>query len=147
MSTTAKDLHFVLSRLFELGIPYDDAQKLRRISMTLRRWFELECGDSDNYKSWSIERDEATDRPFMVIHPHNAPNWPKIMRNPVADREKGARKRLAAIMARYPKLYAYIQTDPRGVALYIINMPTGCKASHRAQWADENCSTRGVAVY
>ena len=38
---------------------------LRRISMTLSRWGELECGDSDNYKSWSIERDKETDKPYI----------------------------------------------------------------------------------
>jgi hypothetical protein len=29
------------------GISYDDAAQLRRISMTLHRWHELECGDGN----------------------------------------------------------------------------------------------------
>jgi hypothetical protein len=50
-------------------------------------------------------------------------------RHPIADRETGARKRLAKIMANYPYLSAYIQTDPRGCAVYILrpgDVPEGC---------------------
>jgi hypothetical protein len=43
--TTTKERYEVLRRLEQIGISYDDANKLRRISMTLHRWFELECGD------------------------------------------------------------------------------------------------------
>ena len=39
---------------------------------------------------------------------------------PIADRETGARKRLKAIMAKYPGLRAYVQGDPRGCSLYIL---------------------------
>ena len=37
--------------LMQAGIKPDDAQALRRISMTLQRWHELECGDSNSYGS------------------------------------------------------------------------------------------------
>ena len=34
-----------INSLTNAGIQYQDAVQLRRISMTLNRWFELECGD------------------------------------------------------------------------------------------------------
>jgi len=110
-----------LNRLFNAlsvnGITRDHAEALRRISMTLRRWFEMKCGAEHGM----IGRDETTGRPFW----RNAVNG---LQWPVADRETGARKRLAAIMANYPTLAAYVQEDPRGPALYILrpgDVPAG----------------------
>jgi len=100
-----------------------DAERLRRISMTLHRWHEMECGDSNDHASWAIERDgdEPDSKPYLVTHPHGRSGEPmKSRRTPIADRETGARKRLAAILKRYPALTAYVQTDPRGCALYIL---------------------------
>lgn len=112
-------------RLLNAGISFEDAQSLRRISMTLHRWHELECGDGNNYASWCISRGKKTGqvfeynddgKPYLEHHAHtsNKPTYTLM-----ADREQGALKRLAKIMANYPKLSAYIQTDPRGAALYI----------------------------
>lgn len=95
--------------LIRAGITYEDAMALRRIAMTLHGWHELECGTDHG----AIERDETTGKAF----------WRNAMtgkRYPCADRETGAKKRLAKIMARYPVLQAYIQGDPRGAALYIL---------------------------
>jgi hypothetical protein len=39
--------------------------------------------------------------------------------SPIPDRERGAQKRLAMIMAKYPGWQAYVQGDPRGASLYI----------------------------
>lgn len=114
--------------LHHTGIAPDDADKLRRISVTLRRWHELECGIGHG----AIERDETTGRPYWI----NAVNG---RRSPVADRETGARKRLAAIMAQYPALSAYVQGDPRGAALYIIR--PGDVPDVDAYYS------RGIAVY
>jgi len=103
--------------LTSLGISRDDAESLRRISMTLHRWHELECG-SDN---GCIERDETTGKTYWL-------NAMSGNRFPCNDRETGARKRLAAVMARYPALSSYIQGDPRGAALYILrpgDVPAG----------------------
>jgi hypothetical protein len=134
----------MLSALEGLGIGYDEAQKLRRISMTLQRWFELECGDSDDYRSWAIERDEESDMPYLVSHYYRSLAGHES-RHRIADKEKGARKRLAAIMAGHPELVAYVQTDPRGCALYIL------KASDLRQDGKlleiESHYTRGIAVY
>src|SRR5262245_56481698 len=51
-----KDTLNMLQRLVTAGISLDDAHSLRRISMTLHRWHELECGDSNDYASWCITR-------------------------------------------------------------------------------------------
>lgn len=103
---------------------------LRRISMTLSRWGELECGDSDNYKSWSIERDKETDKPYMVVHPHTG----KTYQYAIPDREKGALRRLDAL-AKKNGFYWHHQPDPRGVALYVSSEPL-----------DDMNYTHGVAI-
>jgi hypothetical protein len=109
-----KDTHYMLGTLERAGITSEDAFALRRISMTLQRWHELECGDD----SGCIERDENGEgKPFMVrwnAYTGKRRQWA------IADREKGALKRLSTIMARYPSLKAYVQGDPRGAALYIL---------------------------
>jgi hypothetical protein len=138
MSVSIKERLLVLERLGKLGLDYDEAQALRRISMTLQRWGELECGDGNDYCSWSIERDEVTDKPYMVTYPHNG----KSRRSPVADREKGALKRLQAIMSKYPEFIAYHQTDPRGCAVYLVrksDVPEGTDIA--------SVYNRGIAVY
>lgn len=98
-----------------LGINLQDADALRKIERTLHRWSELECGDSNNWCSFGIERDEQTDKPYMVTYPHNG----KSSRRPVADRERGALRRAKVIMDNYPDLWFFHQSDPRGCAVYI----------------------------
>jgi hypothetical protein len=153
----------MLGRLTALGISRPDAEALRRISMTLQRWFELECGNSDDFKSWSLVRGHAPRRefyrdaetqaakwrtvgeftyaddgaPYLETHFHDR-NVPVYAR--VTDREAGANKRLAAIMAKYPDLVAYVQTDPRGAALYIL------EKAQTPQPYDQFYS-RGIAVH
>ena len=103
-----------------LGIPVAEyqARGLRRCQMTLHRWAELECGDGDNYKSWAIERDEKTGRPYMCIYPHQGANSRYI----VPDRERGALRRVAKLCAELG-LHYFHQTDPRGCALYVSREP------------------------
>jgi hypothetical protein len=126
------------NNLASLGFTREEAEKLRRISMTLRRWFELECGTDGG----CIERDETTGKAYwLTVHG---------TRYQIADRETGARKRLAAIMearalrvgSAHVTLAAYIQTDPRGAALYILrpgDVPEG---------EEPECYySRGLCVY
>lgn len=106
-------------RLRALGFTRDECESLRRISMTLRRWYENECNGA-------IQRDELTGKPYW----HNTNTGSLIC--PTPDREKGAIKRLKAIMQNRNmgnigadlcvggKLSYYLQTDPRGAVLYII---------------------------
>lgn len=115
----------------------EDAESLRRISMTLHRWHELECGTDAGH----VERDEASGKPYW--YPSNRfADTGRVPRYSTPDREKGALARLARIMSRYPSLQAYVQTDPRGCALYILrpgDVPAGEKA--------ESYYSRGIAVY
>jgi hypothetical protein len=128
--------------LMVLGFSSVEAEALRRISMTLHRWHEQECGTGNG----CIERDDTTGKPFWL-------NSDTMRRFPMADREAGARKRLEAIISARNKravtpgqsqtaLGYYIQGDPRGAALYIIrpdDVPAG---------ADVNSYyTRGICVY
>jgi hypothetical protein len=114
-----------ISRLIQIGISYNDALALRRIAMTLHRWHELECGDSNNDSSWCISRGHLIDGDFkyddngdayMEVSGHSGNN--RYHRIP--DRETGAKKRLAQIMQSYPTMQSYIQGDPRGASLYIL---------------------------
>ncbi len=179
-----KDTLRMLTQLQSLGISADDALRLRRISMTLHRWHELECGDGNDYGSWCIVRghrewppavqgiesfvsgesaEDATaiaehngkhvrrrvfvhnddEKPFLEHHHYmHGHGKDSTSYTPLPDRERGAKHRLARIMKRYPTLSAYIQTDPRGCALYILrpgDVPEGKEVS---------CYySRGIAVY
>ena len=113
------------------GITWADAMDLRCVAMTLHRWHELECGTG----SGCIKRDETTGKPFWL-------SSRTMRRKPVADREKGALRRLAAIMARYPTLGFYVQGGPRGAALYILR-PGDVPAGENA----DSYYSRGLEVY
>jgi hypothetical protein len=124
-----KQQYYMFKALETEGVTYQDAQALRRISMTLRRWYEMECGCDRG----AIERDEETGLTYWY-------NPDVGTRYRTRDMETGALKRLAAIMARYPHLTHYIQGDPRGCALYIL--PAGVYGDD----IDANYS-RGIAIY
>lgn len=112
---------------------YEDAAALRRVSMTLHRWHELECGTENG----SIERGEDG-KPLWRWETYSG----AVRYNKTPDREAGALARLKKIMARYPSLSAYVQTDPRGASLYILrpgDVPSG-------ETADAYYS-RGMAVH
>ncbi len=137
----------ILWTLESLGFTQHEAESLRRISMTLRRWHERECGIDNG----CIERDEATGKAYWL-------NSMSMRRYPIPDRETGAKKRLARIVdtcnkARLTHMTGdkmtpmeawsyYIQTDPRGAALYILrpgDVPQGADAS--------SYYSRGICVY
>ena len=148
--------------LLALGFTAQEAEQLRRISNTLQRWHELECGTGDGQTARSIEREngDGTGRPFLRVQYPTAAEYVD-RRRPIQDREAGAKKRLAAILARRNSegdvqehanggctitkrapLSAYIQTDPRGAALYILrpgDVPEGKDA--------DAYYSRGICVY
>ncbi len=115
-----------LSRLQSLGISWDDATHLRRISMTLHRWHEMECGTDRG----AIERGSRKLTPLgrkEFISDENGKPYlrhetvlGKIRHMLIPDRETGALKRLTRIMKGYPDLLPYVQGDPRGCALYVV---------------------------
>jgi hypothetical protein len=121
----------LFSRLEKLGFTYGESVSLRRIEMTLQRWAEQECGDSNDYCSWAIERDEVTNKPYRVTYYHSQLMTEKVKRHAIADREAGALRRLHAIVqARNSRmdchplnsdyLIAYHQGDCRGCMLYLV---------------------------
>lgn len=101
-----------------LGLSVEDAETLFRAERVLQRWAELECGDGNDFASWSIERDEDTGVPYLVTYPHTG----KSYRSKIADRERGALRRIAALCAARG-LHFYHQSDPRGCALYVSREP------------------------
>lgn len=131
-----KQTYEMLSRLQDIGILPADRLELRRISMTLHRWHELECGTD----SGCIERqgEQCSGRPMWTYCTRDG----KRHSHPIPDREAGALKRPAKIMARYPSLQSYVQGDPRGASLYILrpgDIPEGRTA--------DCCYSNGIAVY
>lgn len=145
MQTTSKERAEVIARLIRLGIQYQDAETLRRIAMTLRNWFELECGTGDGRVTRSIERDENGDgKPFMRVQYMGGDGKWVDRRYPVADRETGAKKRLAKVMEPYKRrLAVYIQGDPRGASLHILRKGKDIKKGESL----DSIYNRGVAVY
>ncbi len=127
--------------LRSLGFTNTEAEQLRRISMTLRRWHEMECGTDNG----CVERDEATGKAVWR-------NSYTGRTSPIADRETGAKKRLAVIIEARNKrewhpvmpepVRPYIQGDPRGAALYLLragDVPAGQD--------DGAYYSRGICVY
>ena len=85
-----------------------------------------------------FEYDEAR-APYHECHWYSR-NTPIYSRIP--DRERAALKRLTTIIARYPALRSYVQTDPRGAALYVLR-----EGDIREGKSVEQCYSRGIAVY
>ena len=115
----------------KLEISFAHVMLFRRKSMALRRWFERECGDSNNFASWCIERDPQTGRPFLVTYPHSG----KTRQHAIPDIEKGARKAIEKLCKELG-LFFYIQTDCRGLALYL----------SREELTDTNYNQKGFGV-
>lgn len=121
--------------LRSLGFTNEEADKLRRISMTLHRWHELECGTEGG----CIERDDDGRTYWKSEHS----GW----RTRTADRETGAIKRLRGIIhARNVRaedaINFYIQGDPRGAALYILRPQDIPEGKDPAAYY-----SRGICVY
>ena len=116
--STYELIHHVSQRC-NVSLCFEDANTLRRAQLTLHRWAELECGDGNDYSSWSIERDETTGIPYFCRYPHDSN---KVHRSRIADREAGALRRVADVCKRNG-LHFYHQGDPRGNALYVSNEP------------------------
>ncbi len=109
----AVNLTWMQDRLINMGIDRLDVEKLWCIQCALSRWSEHECNGN-------IQREELPDGK------EGKPRWyynidgPGPIRSyPIPDRERGALKRLEAVMSKYPSLSWYNQGDPRGCSLYI----------------------------
>lgn len=118
--TASEKTREVLNALESRGVKatFAQAETLRRAEMVLHRWAEMECGDGNDWESWSIERDEKTGKPFLVTYPHKG----ETRRRAIPDREKGALRRVREVCAEIGAHF-YHQTDPRGCALYVSPEP------------------------
>jgi len=148
--STQRDRFEIFTRLQSLGFTYDEAASLRRIEMTLQRWSEQECNGD-------IQRDEVTGKPVRRFRTHpdscysNDRAYAGIAEEhlwSIADREAGALKRCAAILAarnaRNPDadpLIHYHQGDPRGCCLYLLK-----RSDIRPGEQIGSIYTRGLAV-
>ena len=124
-----------------LGFTPEETSALLRAERALQRWHELECGTGDDQVTISVERDEQTGKPFRRVQFMGAGGKWIDRREPCRDMEKGARKRIAEMLAGKAGLSAYIQSDPRGCALYILrqgDVPEGESA--------DSYYSRGIAV-
>jgi len=135
---TAQRYTHLVNSLSLLGFTMDETDRLLKISRTLQRWHELECGTGNEHgTSFHVERDPVTDRPFLVTSWRDRTN-----RRAYQDREKGALRRLAEVLKGKENIAGfYQQTDPRGCALYILrkgDVPEGENV--------ECYYTRGIAV-
>ena len=152
----AERLNAQESTLLALGFTAQEAEALRRISMTLHRWHELECG-TDSYcvvrGRWNAETHslDYDDGGFPYYEFAGGSGCSRYQRIP--DRESGAKKRLDTIINERNKrnvgvgtshtaIGYYIQTDPRGAALYILrpgDVPEGGQV--------DSYYSRGICVY
>lgn len=105
-----------LASRFDVYFHIDDVNKIRRAALTLHSWNVQECGDYNDYCSWSIERDE-NDIPYRVTYFHHDPGGHGKAKR-VADREKGAIARINETLDKYG-LRWYYQTDPRGCPVHV----------------------------
>jgi len=105
------------ARAYRRGITLTFAQAsiLRRAEMTLHRWHERECNGEVQRGDDGIARGYRMRASY--IDPHDPRYW-----YTVRDMEAGARRRIAAVCAE-AGLHAYVQSDPRGAALYVSDKP------------------------
>lgn len=112
-NTRSANLLRLSASLARLGLTADETLALLRIERTLSNWSTAECNGE-------IERDEMTGKPVAVSRGYTQGTGKRVTWS-IADRETGALKRLAAILAPHKRrALAYIQGDPRGCALYIV---------------------------
>ena len=112
-----------------LGFTATEAERLRKISLTLSNWGERLCNDTEE------DDDGKAYRMYNIEGPG------PVKRYRVPNLGAGAIRRLNSIMENYPHLWAYHQMDPRGAALYVGLVSTLDGANI------ESVYTRGVCIY
>ena len=99
-------------RLCEHGFTDKEVEAMRRVSHTLTRWCEAECNGE-------IERMTGSNKPEHVHESRGLGGQWIRYHYPIPDRENGAIKRMARILANHSGWAWYYQTDPRGCAVYL----------------------------
>ena len=108
--TTKRELearYRYFTELQELGLTYEECETLRRASMTLQSWGEMEC-NNDVYR--------AGEGGAVWIREQTYNGITKPRRIP--DRETPAIKRCEALCRAHGLIFFH-QGDPRGVAVYV----------------------------
>lgn len=111
MSTSRKELirqTCQMDACARLGLSREEHDILRRASMRLHRWAEMECNHD-------VQRDEKTNK-VTVRYCRSDGMMSKAFATP--DRETPALARCQAIADKHGLVF-YHQSDPRGVAVYI----------------------------
>ena len=85
-------------------------------------------------------------KPYNEVHYYFGANPNTVKYWPIPDRERGAQKRIAKIMANYPDFWSYVQGDARGAALYVGKKSEQERTTDRPLDLDGNYS-RGIAIY
>ena len=117
--------------LRRLGFTTAEARQLRRISLTLSHWAERRCSE---------DIEEREDGSAWITYHGPCVGGGRAYRIP--NRCAGALRRLDAIFAsRSLRLAYYHQTDPRGVALYVVPL-----ARLRATGAEIDCCYASVGI-
>lgn len=132
--TKALQLAHKVQALNRLGFTTAESFDLFKIERTLHRWHERECNGE-------IDRNENTGKVYGVFECHR--RGPTRTRLPIRDLEAAALRKLAVIMANKPSLLSYVQTDPRGVALYICEK----ERMPKFKYSLEAYYSNGLAVY
>ncbi len=116
--------------LHRLGLSDAEVTSLRRASMRLQRWGEMECNHD-------VQRNETTGE-VTIRYAHDDGRISKPRRIP--DRETPALKRCKAIADAHGLVF-YHQGDPRGAAVYV-----GTAEMLRGHSVDSNYSNL-ICVY
>lgn len=125
--------------LATLGITPEDAARLRRISSSLRNSFEFSCcyDESQAAQEKRSRREENLEAKARQIV---AEAWAEA--NPQPECRQTEILRAASMLPKAPAVY--VQTDPRGCALYVV--PAETIARFPGQPLDSIYS-QGIAVY
>ncbi len=127
--------------LHNLGFNDQQIKKLRSASRTLQKWFEMECGSDDgcivrisDTAGEPIETYEGI--PCLLTFEGNKRCYTRIV-----DKEAAARSIIKSIGEENDQCVFYIQTDPRGAALYAV--PKEYLVNRKIEQIYPN----GVAIY
>ena len=111
------------------------ANVLRRAERTLHRWHELECGTDAGHIEEAVGPDGNTYHLFRPAGRMTSAGWVQPQARPMRNVYGPAIKRVELICKEHG-LHHYVQTDPRGCALYVSDKPM----------TSENYNS-GVAIY
>lgn len=100
----------------------DPANVLRRAQMALHRWHELECGTDAGHIEEAVGPDGNTYYLFRPAGRMTSKGWVQLQGWPMRNTYDPAIKRVQAACKELGLNY-YVQTDPRGCALYVSDKP------------------------